>query len=124
MHRLWSATCLLASCGLFSCAATVNPAQQSAQSQAAVRGAVEAGAEHNPQAALHLKMARDQIQQAEQFIAAEENEAALTALQRAEIDAELAVSIARKVRVEQDAALMRSKIAELRTEATVEGAVQ
>ncbi|XXX73074.1 DUF4398 domain-containing protein [Sorangium sp. So ce134] len=71
------------------------PNDQLAESQAAIRAADEVGAETDPQATLHLKLAREQLEKAKKLIEAEENEAALRLLERAEADAELALAIAK-----------------------------
>lgn len=78
------------------CGGTVPPPNdQLAASQAAIRAADEVGAETDPQATLHLKLAREQLDKAKQLMAAEDNETALRLLERAEADAELALAIAR-----------------------------
>ncbi|AGP38804.1 hypothetical protein BE04_24075 [Sorangium cellulosum] len=71
------------------------PNDQLAESQAAIRAADEVGAETDPQATLHLKLAREQLEKAKKLIEAEENESALRLLERAEADAELALAIAK-----------------------------
>ncbi|WP_437303150.1 DUF4398 domain-containing protein [Sorangium sp. So ce388] len=71
------------------------PNDQLAASQAAIRAADEVGAETDPQATLHLKLAREQLEKAKKLIEAEDNESAARLLQRAEADAELALAIAK-----------------------------
>ncbi|WP_437477486.1 DUF4398 domain-containing protein [Sorangium sp. So ce1014] len=81
---------------LAGCGGSVPPPNdQLAASQAAIRAADEVGAETDPQATLHLKLAREQLDKARQQMAAEENESALRLLERAEADAELALAIAK-----------------------------
>ncbi|WP_437964371.1 DUF4398 domain-containing protein [Sorangium sp. So ce260] len=81
---------------LAGCGGTVPPPNdQLAASQAAIRAADEVGAETDPQATLHLKLAREQLEKAKQLMAAEDNESAMRLLERAEADAELALAIAK-----------------------------
>jgi hypothetical protein len=66
-----------------------------AASVAAVRAAEAAGAAGVPRAAHHLKLARDQVKIAEQLTEESENEAAYLVFLRAEVDAKLALELAR-----------------------------
>jgi hypothetical protein len=59
-----------------------------------VRAAEVAGAGDTPQAALHLKRAREQIDSAKALIQEGENERAEWMLRRARADADLALSLA------------------------------
>jgi hypothetical protein len=77
------------------CGGSEMPAKQLAETQSAVRAASEVGADDNPRAALHLKMARDQISKAQALSREGENEAAKQLLQQAEADAELALALTR-----------------------------
>jgi Domain of unknown function (DUF4398) len=94
------ATALGAAC------ATVGPAptDRLAASQASFRGAQEAGADGNPQARLHLKLASDEILQAQQLMAEKKNDEAGWALDCAKADAELAVGLAREDKARGEAA--------------------
>jgi hypothetical protein len=79
------------------------PNDQLAASQAAIRAAEEVGAKSDPQAMLHLKLAREQMEKAKALMEAEDNEAAQRVLQRAEADAELALAIAKQRATEAEA---------------------
>ena len=79
-----------------ACGGSEMPAKQLAESQSAVRAASEVGAENHPQAALHLKMARDQIEKAQALNREGEHAAAEQLLTQAEADAELALTLTRK----------------------------
>ncbi|MET0343440.1 MAG: DUF4398 domain-containing protein [Polyangiales bacterium] len=85
----WPALALVAA----GCAATqAPPTDQIASSLAAVRGAEEAGAAKVPQAALHLKLAEEQLERARET----DDRARAEALAlRAGEDAELALALAR-----------------------------
>jgi hypothetical protein len=106
MHaRRWTA--LLPVLSLLGCASAPVPAERLASAEAGIRGATEVGAEGVPQAALHLKLARDQVTQAKGLAQGGDNERAVLVLARAEADAELALTLAREsaARVEANAVL-------------------
>jgi hypothetical protein len=84
----------LAACA--ACASYPEPTSHLAASMAAVRGAETAGAEQIPQAALHLKLAQEQVAQAENMIKRDDNERADGMAIRAYNDAELALALARE----------------------------
>jgi hypothetical protein len=86
-----------------ACGSSEVPTKQIADSQAAVRGAEEVGAAQHPQAALHLKMARDQISKAQALSKEGEHDAAKQLLKQAELDAELALTLTREQKAENDA---------------------
>jgi ATP adenylyltransferase/5',5'''-P-1,P-4-tetraphosphate phosphorylase II len=72
------------------------PTQQLAAVEGATRSANELGAERNPQAQLHLKLANDQLEQAKAALDDDESERAARLLERAKVDAELAVVLTRE----------------------------
>lgn len=90
-----------------ACGGAAIPQEKLTAAEAAVRAAEVGGAPTNPKAALHLKYARDQIVEAKKYIEEEENEVAAVLLDRAEVDAELALALARVegARAEATAAL-------------------
>lgn len=79
------------------------PNDQMAEVQAAHRAANELGGQQNPKAQLHLKLAEEQIQQAKDAMAEDENEQASSLLTRAKADAELAVALTRQEEAERAA---------------------
>ena len=81
---------------VMGCGSSEVPAKQMAESEAAIRAASEVGAQENPQAALHLKLARDRYEQAQAASKDGEQENAKVLLEKAEVDAELALSLTRK----------------------------
>lgn len=81
---------------LCACGSSDVPAKQLAESEAAIRAASEVGAKDNPQAALHLKLARDRYDQAQVLSKEGEQESAKVLLEKAEVDAELALALTRK----------------------------
>jgi pyridoxal biosynthesis lyase PdxS len=78
------------------CASAPAPTEQIASSLAAVRGAEEAGALQVPEAALHMKLAEEQIEQAQALMSDDDNERAADLAVRAYQDAELAIALARE----------------------------
>jgi hypothetical protein len=97
-----------------SCASTGIPAQELSGPKASVRAAEAVGAENHPQAALHLKMARDGIEEAERLIGNEENRQAEMALDRAEADAQLALALTEEQKVKAEAESARRKVEALK----------
>jgi hypothetical protein len=81
--------------GMVGCAGTAPPNARVASSEAAIRAAEETGSRKVPRAALHLKLAEEQLESAKALIRDNENERAEYVLMRAEADAELAVSLSR-----------------------------
>jgi uncharacterized protein DUF4398 len=85
------------------CGGAPPPIEQLASTQAAIRGAEEVGAKDEPKAALHLKLAQDQLVKAKALLDDDENEEAAEVLQRAELDAELAHSLAKEQTTREEA---------------------
>lgn len=83
------------------CAGQPAPTQQVASALAAVRGAEVAGAKQDPEAALHLKLAQEQIEKARQLMDEGENARAHSLAVRADHDAELAIALVRQKQAEQ-----------------------
>ncbi|HTM46024.1 MAG TPA: DUF4398 domain-containing protein [Polyangiaceae bacterium] len=76
------------------CGGSAMPVAKVADSKATIRAAEEAGASNNPQATLHLKLARDQLNQAEALINENENDRAALFLNQSQADAEVALGLA------------------------------
>jgi hypothetical protein len=90
------------------------PRDQLAISEAALSAAGVAGAQKGPQSALHLKRAREQIEQARALIADDEYERADWTLKRAQADAELALALAKEDSQKKEAAEAKEKLDELK----------
>ena len=99
---------------LTCCAGTPMPAERLASAESAARGATEVGAEGTPQAALHLKMARDQIAQARGMIKQGDNDRADMVLARAEADAELSLALAKETTARAEANAVIQEAQDLR----------
>lgn len=95
---------LLAACG----SSMPEPKQPMADAEAAMRSAREVGADTQPAARLHVKLADEQISQAKALVASGDNERAGYVLLRARADAELALALAR----EQNALVEKQKAVE------------
>jgi pyridoxal biosynthesis lyase PdxS len=94
------------------CASYPAPNERVASALASVRGAGEAGAMDVPEAALHVKLAQEQIEQAQALMKDNDNKRAGDLAERAFEDAELALALARedaaKKKLDQFAAANRS----------------
>jgi hypothetical protein len=93
----------LCAASALGCASAAVPTERLASAKAGVRSAQELGAKNVPQAALHLKLAEEQIQRANKLIEDGESERAEALLQRAAADADVAVALAREKRVRDTA---------------------
>lgn len=95
------------------CAGSIQPpAERLASSEAAIRSARELGADRDPQAALHVKLASEQVASARSLMADGENRRADMVLQRASADAELAVMITRERSARAEAQKAKSALDE------------
>lgn len=81
-----------------------------APTQAAIGAADAVGAKNTPRAALHLKMARDQVAQAQTLAARGNDRAAELMLDRARTDAEVALMVSREATARNEAAQARREV--------------
>jgi len=81
---------------LIGCGGSSLPPAKVADTQSSISAAEAVGADQNPQAALHLKMARDQLKQAQGLINDGKDEDARLVLERASADAEVSLMITRE----------------------------
>ncbi|MFO0750954.1 MAG: DUF4398 domain-containing protein [Myxococcota bacterium] len=95
LATIFSAACLTLPLAA-GCASTSVSPDRVAEPKARIAAAEEAGAEENPTAALHLKLARDQYDHANKLIKNGDEERARRMLDRATVDAELALELARR----------------------------
>jgi Domain of unknown function (DUF4398) len=94
MMRLASSV-LFGAC-VVACGGSALPPARVADTQSSISAATAVGADQNPQAALHLKMARDQLQEAQGLINSGKTDQARLVLERADADAEMALMITRE----------------------------
>ncbi|HEY1099619.1 MAG TPA: DUF4398 domain-containing protein [Myxococcota bacterium] len=95
------------------CATAQLSTDRVASSEAAIRSADELGAAQVPQAALHLKLAQEQLVQAKKLNDDGEHERADLVLARANADAELAVALVKEANAEQQAMAVQSDISKI-----------
>ena len=86
------------------------PTDRLAASEAAIRSAKELGAQNDPQAALHVKLADEQVATARHLIKDGDIRRADLVLQRAKSDAELAVVLTREKAAKTDAERARQTL--------------
>jgi hypothetical protein len=96
------------------CGGMPPPNDQLVASQAALRAAEEVGGASDPQAALHLKLAREQIEKAKALIQSQENDVAERLLKRAEADAELALALAKQRATQAEAEEAMKQVEQLK----------
>jgi hypothetical protein len=108
-------TTLAASVVLGGCASAPVPAGRLAESEAAIRSAQEIGAQRVPPAAVHLKVAQDQLDHAKKLMADGENARAEYILLRAQADAEVAISLAREATLREDAQRTLQEVQRVKT---------
>ncbi len=87
---------LLLFTSIAGCASQSSQAPSATDAHSAISAAQAVGAEREPQAALHLKLARDQTAQAESKLKSGDNHEARLLLDQARVDAELALVLTRE----------------------------
>lgn len=102
---------LAAACG----SSFPTPSERLASAEAAARSARELEAEREPRAALHLKLASEQIEQAKALMQSGDNKRADQVLLRASADAELAVQLAKEAKTKQEAKEMQEQLSNLKS---------
>ena len=90
------------------------PNDRLASAEAASRSARELGADKEPKAQLHLKLAEEQIAQAKKVMMEGDNKRADLILQRASSDAELAVMLAKENSANGEAAKAKEKVNQMK----------
>jgi multidrug efflux pump subunit AcrA (membrane-fusion protein) len=101
---------------MLACGGAPVPHDALSAAQADVKGAEVGGAAENPKAALHVKLAKDQIELAQKQISDGDNEEALRTLNRAQADAELALALAKEAKAQGEAAEASEQVGKLRKE--------
>lgn len=111
----------IAGLGFVACASAPPPHEREASSEASIRAANEVGAAQVPQAALHLKLAQEQLDKAKAQMNNGDNQDAAYTLLRAQADAELALALARENKTRTDAQQVIDKVHGLKGERTSVG---
>jgi Domain of unknown function (DUF4398) len=86
-----------------ACGGAAVPQETLTAAQASVKGAEVGGANEDPKAQLHLKLANEQIEKAKKLIADDENEEAARVIDRAQVDADLALALAQQAKALREA---------------------
>lgn len=97
-----------------ACGGAAIPQSELTSAKAAVSGAEVAGAAEEPTAALHLKLAKEQLAQAEAQIAEDDNELAIITIERAQADADLALALAKEAKSKAEAMDTKEQLDRLR----------
>jgi len=100
LRMLWVG--LIAASGA-ACGGAAVPQETLTAAQAAAKGAEVGGANADPKAQLHLKLANEQIEKAKKLIEAGDNEEAARLVDRAQADADLALALAQQGKALRDA---------------------
>jgi hypothetical protein len=115
MKTLFCLAFSLAGATLAACGGSVpEPKEALSAAEAAARSADEVGAQKVPAATLHLKFARDQIEEAKRLMAAGDHQRAEYVLLRAKADAELALAMAKANNVKGEVEQVERDVAELK----------
>ena len=86
-----------------ACGGAAVPQETLTAAQASVKGAEVGGANEDPKAQLHLKLANEQIEKAKKAIEDGNNEEAARLVDRAQSDADLALALAQQAKAFRDA---------------------
>jgi len=86
-----------------ACGGAAVPQETLTAAQASVKGAEVGGANEDPKAQLHLKLANEQIDKAKKLIEDGKNEEAARVIDRAQADADLALALAQQAKALRDA---------------------
>ena len=108
MNR-FAVSVLLTAC-VAACGGSALPPAKVADTQSSISAAAAVGADQHPQAALHLKMARDQLKQAQGLLEDGKDEAARLVLERADADAEVALMITREAQASENVRKARADV--------------
>jgi hypothetical protein len=100
-----------------ACGAAAVPHEKMAAAEAEMRAAEVAGARDVQQAALHLKMATDQVAKAKALIEKNENEEAALVLDCAQSDAQYALALAKEDSTKKEAEAAAKQVQELKRKA-------
>lgn len=115
MTYVYRVICLAVAIGSVSVAGCASsPPLRTEASTSGIRAAEEVGASEVPRAALHLQMAKEELQHAKALALKGEKEEADSMLLRAESDAELAVALSRVDTERAEATAERDRVRELR----------
>jgi hypothetical protein len=110
---------LIIAIALGACASSNVPHETMAASEGSIRAAEEVGAADVPDAALHLQLAKEQTEKAQQLMKDGHNDRAKYVLMRAQADAELAITLSKEDAAIHDAELAMAQVRALQSGKTV-----
>src|SRR4051812_19080102 len=93
----------LAAASAVACGGGAVPQEALTAAQASVKGADVGGANEDPKAQLHLKLANEQIEKAKKLIEDGKNDEAARVIDRAQVDADLALALAQQAKALREA---------------------
>lgn len=93
----------IAAASVLACGGAAVPQEALSAAQASAKGAEVGGANEDPKAQLHLKLAQEQIERAKKLIADDDNEEAARVIDRAQADADLALALAQEAKSRREA---------------------
>ncbi|WP_394835743.1 DUF4398 domain-containing protein [Pendulispora rubella] len=103
-------TVLVLGVTLAACASYPTPTARMNETVMTAKAAQEAGAQTNPRAQLHLRLANDQIERAKRLIADGDTKRADYVLVRAKADADLALAEAREASAQRQALAAKQRV--------------
>jgi len=106
-------TTALFAVSVVACGGSSLPPAKVVDTESSISAAAAVGADQNPQAALHLKMARDQLKQAQTLIEDNKGDEARLVLERAEADAQVALMITREAQANANVRKAKADVAAL-----------
>lgn len=98
-----------------ACGGFPPPVERLISAEGAARSARELGAEKEPKAALHLKLATEQIEAAKAQMKDDENKKASATLAKASADAELALQLAKEAKERAEAERAKDGVKNVRS---------
>jgi hypothetical protein len=107
---------LFTAVGLFACARAPLPTAELARAEGSVRAAEAVGAREHAASSMYLERARGHLARAQQAMAAGDAKEAEWALERAEVDAELALALTKREADEEAAEAAEAKLGTLKSE--------
>ncbi|HWA76996.1 MAG TPA: DUF4398 domain-containing protein [Polyangiaceae bacterium] len=96
-----------------ACGGSALPPPQAVEAKSSISAAEAVGAQNEPKAALHLKLAKDQTAQAETLLRNGDDDEARLLLEQAKVDAELALVLTREASMRAQVQQSLSKVRDL-----------
>lgn len=114
MRSVMTACCLLLVVAAAGCSS--NPPLRTESSTSAIRAAEAVGAKAVPRAALHLQLAKEELDRAKVLAEKGDKDEAASLLMRAEVDAELAILLSNEQNEKLEAAQAMERVRQLQND--------